>query len=71
MEKVKIELMPAPVCHDTICIFRYNCANHITAGELREESGFTPNLKKKKNIWFCDKKSTQNRGMYGTSLSLA
>jgi len=33
------------VCEDKKCALRHDCANHYTAGEFREESGNTPNVK--------------------------
>lgn len=41
---------------ETDCRFRRECAQHSSAGEYREESGFTPELYKdlKKGLIYCD-----------------
>lgn len=33
------------ICLDETCPYRRDCANHVTAGDFREEGGLTPNLK--------------------------
>lgn len=44
--QIKIEILKAGaiLCHSEECKFRSECANHVTAGDWRSESGFSPEL---------------------------
>lgn len=35
---------PSTVCRVEVCPYRRSCANHISAGEYREEGGISPRL---------------------------
>tara|TARA_Y100000310_G_scaffold339480_1_gene432255 strand:- start:3338 stop:3613 length:276 start_codon:yes stop_codon:yes gene_type:complete len=53
----------APICCSKHCPERRECANHESAGMYREESGFSPNLSWEDDVWMCDQKATNVRGM--------
>jgi hypothetical protein len=45
--KIKTEpkgLYNAIICLEETCLYRKNCANHVSAGDFRSEDGFTPEL---------------------------
>lgn len=41
------------ICLSETCPFRSECANHTTAGDFREEGGFTPELFEEAGKVFC------------------
>lgn len=41
-------------CYSKDCPFKKECANHISAGDFREEGGFMPKIRKENNEYFCD-----------------
>ena len=57
------ETNKTPICVSKTCWLNKECANHETAGDFRSEAGFTPNLQKKDNVWYCEQKETGSRGM--------
>ena len=52
-----------PICVDNTCEFTSKCAQHDSAGQFREESGFTPDLAFLKSGWACTKQETNKSGM--------
>jgi len=59
--KVKLELYKygGISCLDEGCIFKRECANHMTAGDFRSEDGFTPQLEEKNGEYFCATKDAE------------
>lgn len=47
-----------PACLEENCSYKYECANHHTAGDFRTEDGLTPLLKMIDAKWTCTKKPT-------------
>ena len=52
-----------PICEDMSCDVWQKCAQHGSAGQFREESGFTPDLVLLKSGWGCTKQETDRSGM--------
>lgn len=52
-----------PICVSKNCPEKKSCANHTTAGDFREEDGFTPNLHLIGGKWLCEQKPTQAHGI--------
>lgn len=56
MQDVKIEVLESGLwlCHSKTCRFKFECANHTTAGDFRTEGGFTPELfERTPEVWAC------------------
>jgi hypothetical protein len=54
--KIKTEpkgLYNAIICLEETCLYRKNCANHVSAGDFRSEDGFTPKLSLGQGNVFC------------------
>ena len=54
--KIKTEpkgLYSAIICLEETCLYRKNCANHISAGDFRSEDGFTPELNLRRGNVYC------------------
>ena len=63
---VKIDFIESthhPICEDTTCDVWQRCAQHGSAGQFREESGFTPDLALTRGGWACTKQETDIGGM--------
>lgn len=58
-----IESTHHPICEDDTCGFTTKCAQHGSAGQYREESGFTPDLSLTRGGWVCTKQETDRSGM--------
>jgi len=57
MQDVEVEVLDSGlwICHSKECRFRYECANHTTAGDFRTEGGFTPKLfERTVGVWSCE-----------------
>lgn len=52
-----------PLCHEPECGNKHDCANHSSAGQFREESGFTPDLERVYDTWTCTQEATDKSGM--------
>lgn len=55
-DPVSVEVQGSyPICLDTKCPHKKECANHTSAGDCRIEDGDTPNLVKTDKGWQCNK----------------
>ena len=64
--KIKTEpkgLYSAIICLEETCLYRKNCANHVSAGDFRSEDGFTPELNLRQGNVHC--KTTDHLPMSG------
>ena len=57
---MKISLGIANCCVNTVCIYRKECAQHVSASEFREESGFAPQITKDLNCLTADEPPIEN-----------
>lgn len=54
------------VCNDEKCKFVKTCANHRTAGDYRNEDGFSPDIRQSGNDYVClSKGSPASKTIYG------
>jgi|694.fasta_scaffold04876_22 hypothetical protein len=51
-------------CLEGSCPFKKECANHETAGDFRSEDGFTPELYKEGEVFFCKTKNKPANAKY-------
>jgi hypothetical protein len=52
-KKAKYRIGASYICESESCAFNRECANHATAGQFREEGGFSPELHEENGEFFC------------------
>lgn len=42
-------------CFEEDCIFKHECANHVTAGDFRTEDGLVPDISLVEGVYHCSR----------------
>lgn len=59
------------VCQEKNCWYMNECANHYTAGDYRREGGFTPDIVRQDDKFFCNTKDSPRELMPASVGSLS